>query len=110
MRHFRALTRKNWINWKRTPVSSLLEIIFPVLLMGVLVFLRHKIPLREISEDQLKKLLHPLFPVVDFNFSSYNSSYITLLHMASQEDELVPFFKFYNYTNVNGTLIQNITR
>ena len=40
LRHFRALVRKNFINWKRTPVCSLLEFIFPCLLMAGMAIIR----------------------------------------------------------------------
>ena len=39
-RHFRALARKNFINWKRTPVCSILEFLFPVILMSGLAIFR----------------------------------------------------------------------
>jgi len=32
VRHFKALTRKNWINWKRTPVGNILELGCPIIL------------------------------------------------------------------------------
>ena len=41
LRHLSALTRKNFINWKRTWVGSFLEIGFPVICM-LLVSLSHK--------------------------------------------------------------------
>ena len=42
-RHFWALFRKNTINWKRTPVGSAMEVICPVALMLLLVYLRYVI-------------------------------------------------------------------
>ena len=39
-RHFRALCRKNWINWKRTWCGSCLEFACPFLLMLILVWAR----------------------------------------------------------------------
>lgn len=35
--HFKALMKKNWINWKRTLCGSLSEIICPLLLIGILI-------------------------------------------------------------------------
>ena len=32
-RHWKALNRKNWINWYRRPKCAGFEIIFPVLIM-----------------------------------------------------------------------------
>ena len=37
-RHIRALMHKNFINWKRTPIGSLLEIIVPILCMSALCY------------------------------------------------------------------------
>ena len=53
IRQFRALSVKNWINWKRTPISSLLEIFIPVALMFLLVVIRRQIPPYKISTDEL---------------------------------------------------------
>ena len=39
-RHFNALTRKNWITWKRTLAGGLAELICPVVLMLILAYLR----------------------------------------------------------------------
>ena len=39
-RHFKALMIKNAINWKRTPVGSVLEMACPVFLMILLVVAR----------------------------------------------------------------------
>jgi hypothetical protein len=38
--HYKALMKKNWINWKRTPCGSLSEIICPLILIGMLVSLK----------------------------------------------------------------------
>ena len=39
-RHFKALMRKNAINWRRTWCGSILEIVCPALLMLLLVYTR----------------------------------------------------------------------
>lgn len=38
--HYKALMKKNWINWKRTPVGSISEILCPLILIGMLVSLK----------------------------------------------------------------------
>lgn len=40
MRHFCALTKKNWIVWKRTLGASLCELFCPVVLMAIIVIAR----------------------------------------------------------------------
>jgi len=39
-RHFKALMKKNAINWRRTLVGSLMELICPIVLMMILVYAR----------------------------------------------------------------------
>jgi hypothetical protein len=31
-RHYKALSKKNWINWKRTPIGNILELGCPIIL------------------------------------------------------------------------------
>jgi hypothetical protein len=38
--HLKALLKKNWIYWKRTPYISTLEVVAPILLMSVLLIVR----------------------------------------------------------------------
>jgi hypothetical protein len=42
-RHFKALMRKNIINWKRTPLGTTLEVLLPVLLMVALAIARRRV-------------------------------------------------------------------
>lgn len=35
--HYKALMKKNWINWKRTPLGSISEILCPLILIGILL-------------------------------------------------------------------------
>ena len=62
-RHFKALMRKNWINWKRTPFGSLIEVLCPSVLMLVLVYLRIAMPAQTIGDGSFSGLKHPLFSV-----------------------------------------------
>jgi hypothetical protein len=40
MRHFKALNKKNFINWKRTLAGSITEIVCPIVLIFILMLLR----------------------------------------------------------------------
>lgn len=60
-RHFKALSRKNWINWKRTPLGSATEIICPILLMIIMVRIRRIIDPELSPALKLAELRHPLF-------------------------------------------------
>ena len=51
MRHFKALTRKNFILWYRTPCFSALEILLPLLLMILLACLRNLVPFTFVDEE-----------------------------------------------------------
>jgi len=42
-RHFNALMRKNFINWKREPCSAVCQLLTPGLLMLILVYVRSRI-------------------------------------------------------------------
>lgn len=43
LRHFKALMRKNWINFRRTPLGTAIEMLTPCLLMLLLVLTRQGI-------------------------------------------------------------------
>lgn len=40
IRHYKALMRKNFINWKRTPLGSCAELFCPILFMSLVLLLR----------------------------------------------------------------------
>jgi hypothetical protein len=53
-RHFKALMKKNWINWKRTVLGSIFESILPMLLTLLLVWARAEVE-------------KTMYPGLDFN-------------------------------------------
>jgi hypothetical protein len=55
--------KKNVINWKRTPVGSLLEILCPVLLMLLLVWARIEIEPSLLGNINLLNLKKPIYPL-----------------------------------------------
>lgn len=62
-RHYKALMKKNCINWKRTPCGSICEIICPLLLMFILVYARSRIDLVNQENFSLYSLRRPLYPI-----------------------------------------------
>jgi len=48
-RHFKALLKKNVISWKRNVCCSIFEIMCPLLLMIVMVWVRTKISISEVK-------------------------------------------------------------
>ena len=103
-RHFKALMIKNYINWKRTPIGSIGEIIGPVILMLFLVWARYEIEPEVISDYSLYSLRHPLYPIAkpingpDSNFEI--SSWESLGEMADMDG----FMKYADYTNIDTTI------
>ena len=67
LRHFKALMRKNFINWKRTPFGSAVELCLPSLLVIILVVLRQAIKPINIDSIDISMLQHPSFPVSSLN-------------------------------------------
>lgn len=56
--------RKNFINWKRSPVCSTFEIICPMMLMLVLVYVRTLIQVKDLDLGGLDQYKHPAFPAL----------------------------------------------
>ncbi len=67
-------------------MSSLFEIIFPALLIGLLVALRRWIPVKHLPNSSLRRLMHPLFPVETSNITA---DIDFILNAAVQQAELV---------------------
>jgi hypothetical protein len=61
LRHFKALMRKNWINWKRTICGSIMECFCPVLLMLVIVWFRSEITPEMAPEFDFYLLKKPFY-------------------------------------------------
>ena len=72
LRHFKALNRKNWINWKRTLAGSCMELICPLILLSFLAFFRWRIPRETIDNIDLGTLRHGLYPMARWNSVSKN--------------------------------------
>ena len=61
-RHFKALMRKNLINWKRQPVCAFFEIVSPLLLMAVICLIRWKVPYTSVSPEGMLDWRLPIIP------------------------------------------------
>lgn len=66
-RHFRALMRKNAINWRRTWCGSILEILCPAFLMLILVYARYLIKPTFAGNTDMFLLQKPIYPTTTFN-------------------------------------------
>ncbi len=67
LRHFNALMRKNWIVWKRNPLSSICQLISPAIFMALIVWLRTLFSRVPIDSANLLLLKHPMYVVNEFN-------------------------------------------
>lgn len=110
-RHFRALSRKNAINWKRTPLGSVTEIICPVILMLLLVYGRKITKPEQLDNLKVSALRHPIFQPakpdgLDGQFQ------ITLDNVFENAIDFNGFMKYSKYTNIkeNITIPENVTK
>jgi hypothetical protein len=78
MRHFKALNKKNWINWRRTLAGSITEIVCPFVLILILMFLRIQIKREIIDNVNLEKMRHGLYPVSSLDSSKKKDSQYTV--------------------------------
>jgi hypothetical protein len=98
-RHFRALSRKNAINWKRTPLGSITEIICPVILMLLLVYGRKITKPEQFDNFKVSALRHPIFQPAkpdgpDGKFQ------VTVDNVFENAIDFNGFMKYSKYTNI----------
>ena len=89
--------RKNYYNWWRRPVCSLMEILVPALSMLCLVYWRSQIDITTTNFNLFgKELKTPTFPAL--NYSSKNQSWSkNRIFGASIDDRLSDFFYYSHY-------------
>ena len=61
-RHFKALMRKNLINWKRQPVCAFFEIVSPLVLMIGISVIRNYVPYTSVDVEGMLNWKLPLMP------------------------------------------------
>ena len=61
-RHFKALMRKNIINWKRQPVCAFFEIMAPLILMVIMALMRWKVPYVKVDSQGMLDMKLASFP------------------------------------------------
>ena len=62
-RHYKALMKKNYINWKRTCCGSICEIVCPLMLMLILVYARTQVDVVYNDDYSLYSARRPFYPV-----------------------------------------------
>ena len=61
-RHYMALSKKNWINWKRTPIGNILELGCPIILTLFMFSARMYIEQDYWQDFPLDKVRHAIYP------------------------------------------------
>jgi hypothetical protein len=109
-RHFRALSRKNVINWKRTPLGSVTEIICPVILMLILVYARSITKPEFMDGVKISALRHPIFQPAKPDGPNGEFT-ISLTNVIENALDMNNFMKYSKYTNIkrNFTFAPNVT-
>ena len=75
-RHVKTLTRKNFINWRRTWLGSFLELALPALIMGALCFYKINESPESVPEEKLLHYATAQYPVtqqVGINYYLYKN-------------------------------------
>ena len=93
-RHFRALTKKNFINSKRTPVCTILELILGPCLLILLIWLRTKIPIQETDLVGLEQYKHPLYPALKYGGKARKTWSVDFDYT---NDQQAAFMEAYDY-------------
>ena len=77
-RHYKALMKKNWINWRRTPCGSCCELICPILLMLVILNARYLIDKVSQDDQSLYTLRRAFYPIAKPEVASNNTFVFSL--------------------------------
>lgn len=108
MRHYKALMKKNCINWKRTPCGSICEILCPIILMMILVYARTQVDPVSHDDFSLYSLRRPFYPIAKPELG--NKFVISVADQERQLENYRPFFEYMDAVNVNTTVQLNITQ
>ena len=107
-RHYKALMKKNCINWKRTPCGSICEILCPILLMLILVYARSQVDQKVFEDFSLYSLRRPFYPIAKPELN--NQFMISLPDQQRQLDDYREFFEYMDAVNVDMTIPVNVTQ
>ena len=91
-RHFKALMRKNFMLWWRTPICSTFELLVPIVMMTILWVIRLQVPSTSVDKDGLYSKKYTTFRGFNNVDGAYVDDYVALKY------QVRPFFEFANYT------------
>ena len=93
MRQWKALMRKNFINWKRQPKCSFFEICCPAFVMLLMVVMRNVIDKEYFDYSDLAKVRAPAFTALKWDSSADTWTTDT----NNIQSEMDPFFRYADY-------------
>jgi len=93
-RHFKALSRKNAILWRRNLTCGVFELILPAALMCLIVWMRTKVNIKHVDLAGLEKYKHPIYPAMKYEKAAWvwDLDWLT--------ESLAPFMEFAGYIPV----------
>ena len=89
-RHLMALSRKNYINWRRTIFGSVAEILCPILLMLILVWARMEVDVEDPIDFDIYQLKKPFYPTAQLNLQT-NEWQDANINATRQGVDMTPF-------------------
>jgi len=92
MRQWKALMRKNFINWKRKSCCAVTEICCPAACMFLMVLLRSIIDIEVFDYSYLTKARSPSMPGLTFSQGNWTQGNLGALNA-----DVGPFFKYSEY-------------
>ena len=107
MRHYKALMKKNFINWKRTPCGSICEILCPVMLMLILWYARTQTDPDQFDDSSYYTLRRPLYPIAKPEIG--NRFMVSMPDQQRQFDDYKNFFEYMDFCNLNVSTSLNAT-
>jgi hypothetical protein len=99
IRHIKTLSKKNFINWKRTPIGTALELLVPLFLAIYLVYsVKTATANPTVYTYDFREYQHPLYPTAYYNNQTdqWDSSYA---FMMNQSSDFASIMNYTNYTN-----------
>ena len=74
MRQWKALMKKNFINWKRKPFCSAMELICPALVVALLCYLKTVTNSAKVTKDETQAISSPIYPGLLFGDNNFDPS------------------------------------
>ena len=99
-RHFKALSKKNWINWKRTPLGNIVEFATPFIICMMMWFTSLSMDVKSIGSLDLTGMSHGLYPA--FSLGDDGEFEIGFEDLMDQMDTLNEFMVYGGVGKTEG--------